>query len=80
MDNFMVSCSLPSSQSSKKSRRGSGQDNMAQCICLIDFGLVENFFDFSGGKHQEDMHLSAGMVGTPLYASCNVMEGHTPSQ
>ena len=70
MDNFMVTCPVPSGTTLHNG------DDMAKCIRLIDFGLAESFYNI---KHREDIPI-ATMVGTPLYASCNVMEGRTPSR
>ncbi|ACI64653.1 protein kinase, partial [Thalassiosira pseudonana CCMP1335] len=54
--------------------------SLSQRIRLIDFGLLESINDLSSGKHREDMHPNAPLVGTPSYTSINVMSGHTPSR
>ena len=49
-------------------------------IRLIDFGLVESFHDMSLSGHREDNFPGSEFAGTPMYASVNVLEGHTPSR
>ena len=51
----------------------------AERIRLIDFGLVESINDMTTAKHREDVEGSP-LVGTPTYASINVMSGHTASR
>ena len=53
---------------------------MANNIRLIDFGLVERYSEMASSSHREDAYPSAQLVGTPTYASLNVMGGHTPSR
>lgn len=67
-DNFMLA-------PANKSKKGSLGDR----IRLIDFGLVESIHDMTTARHREDVEGSA-LVGTPNYASLNVMEGHTASR
>ena len=67
-DNFMLA---PPNNSKKNA--------LAQRIRLIDFGLVESINDMTTAKHREDVEGSP-LVGTPTYASLNVMEGHVPSR
>ncbi|KAL7504372.1 hypothetical protein ACHAXN_004097 [Cyclotella atomus] len=67
-DNFMLA-------PANKSKKGSLCDR----IRLIDFGLVESIHDMTTARHREDVEGSA-LVGTPNYASLNVMEGHTASR
>lgn len=57
----------------------SKKNTLAHRIRLIDFGLVENINDMTTAKHREDVEGSP-LVGTPTYASLNVMEGHIPSR
>lgn len=52
----------------------------SQRIRLIDFGLAESFHDMSSQSHRNDLYPSAALVGTPTYASLNVMDGHTPAR
>eukprot|EP00584_Thalassiosira_punctigera_P024702 CAMPEP_0172553278 /NCGR_PEP_ID=MMETSP1067-20121228/49803_1 /TAXON_ID=265564 ORGANISM="Thalassiosira punctigera, Strain Tpunct2005C2" /NCGR_SAMPLE_ID=MMETSP1067 /ASSEMBLY_ACC=CAM_ASM_000444 /LENGTH=606 /DNA_ID=CAMNT_0013341437 /DNA_START=73 /DNA_END=1893 /DNA_ORIENTATION=- len=72
-ENFM----LGSSSSSKKSKKTS---DVSERVRLIDFGLVEMYNDMSSSKHRENAHPDAALVGTPSYASLNVMSGHTASR
>ncbi|KAL9189101.1 hypothetical protein ACHAXT_011591 [Thalassiosira profunda] len=80
-DNFMLAA--PGSGSSSK---GKGKkSNKKTCevgarVRLIDFGLVEKYSDMSSSSHREDAHPAAPLVGTPDYASLNVMAGHTVSR
>jgi serine/threonine protein kinase len=55
------------------------KSNVAERIRLIDFGLVESINDMTTAKHREDVE-GAPLVGTPAYASLNVMSGHTASR
>mmetsp|Transcript_17752 Transcript_17752/g.26477 ORF Transcript_17752/g.26477 Transcript_17752/m.26477 type:complete len:765 (-) Transcript_17752:199-2493(-) len=67
-DNFMLASSTSSSSSIEESIR------------LVDLGLVTSYRDISLGKHRLNMHPNAPVVGTPNYASLNVLNGHTPSR
>lgn len=80
-DNFMLSAS-PYSSDKKGTKKSSSSESisLSQRIRLIDFGLLESINDLSSGKHREDMHPNAPLVGTPSYTSINVMSGHTPSR
>ena len=64
----------------KSSASASASELLASRIRLIDFGLVEKYRDLSRGGHREDAHPDAPFVGTPEYASLNVLGGHTPSR
>lgn len=77
-ENFMLSRS--SSTKSGKSAGKSSASDLSQRIRLIDFGLVEGIHDMSCSSHRENMHPGAALVGTPNYASLNVMSGHTVSR
>ena len=74
-DNFMLA-----NPSSNNSRGKKASNNVANRIRLIDFGLVERYSDMSSTSHREDAFPGAPLVGTPTYASLNVMGGHTPSR
>ena len=74
-ENFMLAAASSSSKKSKKTL-----NDVSQRIRLIDFGLVEQFGDMSVSKHRENMHPDAALIGTPTYASLNIMSGHTPSR
>ncbi|KAL7426619.1 hypothetical protein ACHAXM_000540 [Skeletonema potamos] len=54
--------------------------SVANRIRLIDFGLVERYSEMASTSHREDAFPGAQLVGTPTYASLNVMGGHTPSR
>lgn len=49
-------------------------------IRLLDFGLVESFHDMMSRKQRPDLFPNAEFVGTPIYASINVLQGHTVSR
>jgi len=75
-ENFMLSgTSAASSKRSKKTLT-----DVSQRVRLIDFGLVEMYGDMSCSKHRENTHPDAALVGTPTYASLNIMSGHTASR
>eukprot|EP00586_Coscinodiscus_wailesii_P016483 CAMPEP_0172496560 /NCGR_PEP_ID=MMETSP1066-20121228/89304_1 /TAXON_ID=671091 /ORGANISM="Coscinodiscus wailesii, Strain CCMP2513" /LENGTH=549 /DNA_ID=CAMNT_0013268911 /DNA_START=37 /DNA_END=1687 /DNA_ORIENTATION=+ len=65
MDNFMVSF---------------GKDSLASRLRLIDLGLIEFSNDITTGRPREDAFPGASLAGTPLYASINVLKGHTVSR
>eukprot|EP00978_Attheya_sp_CCMP212_P047488 scaffold421402_cov48-Attheya_sp.AAC.4 len=71
-ENFMLSASAKS-----KSRK---IGDIVNLVRMIDFGLVESFRDVTGNKQRENMHPDAPLVGTPVYASLNIHQGHTPSR
>jgi serine/threonine protein kinase len=70
LDNFMVAGSATTLTFA----------TMPKAVRLIDFGLVESMYDGGTSKHREDFYPNAPMVGTPLYASLNVLRGHSPSR
>lgn len=70
--------SSASSASCKRSKKAS--NGVSQRVRLIDFGLVEMYKDMSASKHRENAHPDAPLVGTPTYASLNIMSGHTASR
>ena len=76
-ENFMLSSSTSAAASSSSSKRSKA--DVSQRVRLIDFGLVERFGDMAASKHRENMHPNAPLVGTPTYASLNIMSGHTAS-
>lgn len=76
-DNFMLA---KPSNNNNNSRGKKTSNNVASRIRLIDFGLVERYSDMSSTSHREDAFPGAPLVGTPTYASLNVMGGHTPSR
>ena len=71
-ENFMLS--RTSAAASKRSKT-----DVSQRVRLIDFGLVERYNDMAACKHREDAYPDAPLVGTPAYASLNIMSGHTAS-
>ncbi len=75
-DNFM----LAKPPNNNKSRGKKPSNDVANRIRLIDFGLVELYSDMSSTSHREDAFPGVPLVGTPTYASLNVMGGHTPSR
>lgn len=82
-ENFMLgSCSVSSGNTSH--RKGifteSHVRQLADRIRMIDFGLVESFKDAVKNKHRMDMFPNGQVVGTPIYASLNVLSGHTVSR
>ena len=85
-ENFMLSSSSQSTNSSSSKRSSSkkssssSSSNVANRIRLIDFGLVERYSEMTSSSHREDAFPGAQLVGTPTYASLNVMGGHTPSR
>jgi serine/threonine protein kinase len=85
--NFMLASSAATTGTSKKkssTSKNSKTQNLqsaANRIRLIDFGLVESFHDISNNnKHRVDNFPNGQMVGTPIYASLNVLSGHTVSR
>ena len=86
-DNFMLAPEGGSGGTAQKKKKPkasrkamSSSELHASRIRLIDFGLVEKYRDLSRGGHREDAHPDAPFVGTPEYASLNVLGGHTPSR
>ena len=84
-DNFMLAPEGGSGGTAQKKKpktksSASASELLASRIRLIDFGLVEKYRDLSRGGHREDAHPDAPFVGTPEYASLNVLGGHTPSR
>ena len=95
-DNFMLASSPSPGTGGKRgngerSRKASASSSQSSSlvvsdICsrlrLIDFGLCESFRDMSSGAggHRADAYPDAPVVGTPEYASLNVLDGHTPSR
>lgn len=73
-ENFMLASSPSTGKSSKKL-----PPSVAERIRLIDFGLVESINDMTAAGHREDIEGSP-LAGTPVYASLNVMSGHTASR
>lgn len=71
-ENFMLSST--SFDSSTRSKPDVGRR-----VRLIDFGLVERYGDMTLSKHRENAYPNAPLVGTPTYASLNIMSGHTAS-
>lgn len=72
-ENFMLA-------SCKGSSKYESAAELAKRIRIIDFGLVESFHDISISGHRDDNFPNSQFVGTPLYASLNVLKGHTPSR
>ena len=84
-DNFMLAPEGGSGSTTQKKKKTSrkamsSSELLASRIRLIDFGLVEKYRDLSRGGHREDAHPDAPFVGTPEYASLNVLGGHTPGR
>lgn len=71
-ENFMLS-----KTSATASKRNTSDVSLR--VRLIDFGLVERFGNMAACKHREDAYPNAPLVGTPTYASLNIMSGHTAS-
>lgn len=71
-ENFMIS--------QPTSKRVQTCKDVCRRLRMIDFGLVENFRNVTAGGHREDSFPDAQFVGTPVYASINVLEGHTASR
>lgn len=76
LDNFMLTVAPPSTSTMKTT----DTTDPAQCLRIINFDLVETLQDATTGKHREDVIKGSPAAGTPIYASCNLMEGHTPSR
>lgn len=74
-ENFMLGSA--SADSSAKRRK---KESVSQRVRLIDFGLVERYGDMSASKHRVNDHPNATLIGTPAYASLNIMSGHTASR
>ena len=74
-ENFMLG-----SASADSSAKRCKKESVGQRVRLIDFGLVERFGDMSSSKHRVDAFPDAALIGTPTYASLNIMSGHTPSR
>jgi len=77
-ENFMLA-----SSTSRKSKGGNTIDQkLDDRVRMIDLGLVESYLDVTirkSNKHRLDEN-SGSIAGTPLYASRNVMRGHTLSR
>lgn len=83
-ENFMIAhdTTTPSTQKSSTSTRKKSipsNQQLANRIRMIDFGLVEPIKDYSN-KHRVDNYPNGQVVGTPTYASLNVLSGHTISR
>lgn len=76
-ENFMIAKSKKISTSSSSSTM---IQHIANRIRMIDFGLVESIKDASNNKHRIDNYPNSQVVGTPVYASLNVLSGHTISR
>lgn len=72
-ENFMLSKTSAAASSKRNT------SDVSQRVRLIDFGLVERFGNMAACKHREDAYPNAPLVGTPTYASLNIMSGHTAS-
>jgi len=79
-ENFMLSSSTSAAAFSKRSSKKTSNDAVSQRVRLIDFGLVERYGDMSASAHRENTHPDAPLIGTPTYASLNIMTGHTASR
>jgi serine/threonine protein kinase len=49
-------------------------------IRVIDVGLFESFKDAVSQKHRQDIFPTGKVVGTPIYASIHVLQGHGVSR
>jgi len=67
----------------------SNESDIVKRIRLIDFGQLESYNDVTlktKNKHRHDEYQGAKegegvpIIGTPLYASCNISRGHTVSR
>jgi serine/threonine protein kinase len=77
-ENFMLGGVTDSSIGKKRGSKQ--QESLGQRVRLIDFGLVERYDDMSMSKHRINNFPNALLIGTPTYASLNIMEGNTPSR
>jgi len=87
LESYMFTEPVPSSSTATGTFNNTGNQtttstNWAHSVRLIDFGLVESYYDTMTNKHRQDCGGGNNntIVGTPLYASIHVMEGHTPSR
>uniref|UniRef100_A0A7S4NIP7 Casein kinase I n=1 Tax=Odontella aurita TaxID=265563 RepID=A0A7S4NIP7_9STRA len=71
-DNFMLA--------QPASKRSHTCSDACRRLRMIDFGLVENFRSRTAGGHRENAFPNGQFVGTPVYSSLNVLEGHTASR
>uniref|UniRef100_A0A7S4KB49 Casein kinase I n=1 Tax=Odontella aurita TaxID=265563 RepID=A0A7S4KB49_9STRA len=62
------------------SKRSQTCSDACRRLRMIDFGLVENFRSRTAGGHRENVFPNGQLVGTPVYSSLNVLEGHTASR
>ena len=80
-DNFMLAFSA---SNSSRAQASVSAEEVAKNLRIIDVGLIERYEEMSSNKsknsHRSDLYPDAQMVGTPNYASLNVMGGHTPSR
>ena len=78
-DNFML-CAPDAVKKSKSKKKCSEIESFAERIRMIDFGLLESNKDVMNNKHRANQHPDGQLVGTPVYASLNVLNGHTVSR
>lgn len=79
-ENLMIA-EVPSANSSSTSKKSKSDcTSMAARIRMIDLGLMESSRDVMKNKHRVDQYPDAQLVGTPVYASMNVLSGHTVSR
>lgn len=77
-DNFMLCASAV--KKGKSNKKCSEIESFAERIRMIDFGLLESNKDVMNNKHRANQHPDGQLVGTPVYASLNVLNGHTVSR
>lgn len=78
-ENFMIAIATESKPTKKKSSPTLAL-SLAERIRMIDLGLMESSKDVMKNKHRMDQFPNGQVVGTPVYASLNVLNGHTVSR
>ena len=86
-ENFMLAIATATEESqSKPTKKTSTKKKtlpayaLAERIRMIDLGLMESSKDVMKNKHRMDQFPNGQVVGTPVYASLNVLNGHTISR
>ena len=88
-ENFMLattSATATKSQSRSKTTKKTTSPSpslalaLAERIRMIDLGLMESSKDVMKNKHRMNQFPNGQVVGTPVYASLNVLNGHTVSR
>lgn len=80
-ENFMLGQTVAQPKGTNGRRKAaasrSNDEMVASRIKLIDMGLMESSKDIMNSRHRADEHPNAQVVGTPVYASCQVLSGHS---